>query len=103
MIIPDLMDDPPLSPASGMEIDVGDEYDRMLEDENEYPEGFWDEMDQLEHQYVHYVFFNLKSISDAFPTLELVSRAGSRSDRASYASEPALRLPSSIARYVFGV
>jgi len=31
MIIPDLMDNPPLSPASGMEIDV-DEYDRMFED-----------------------------------------------------------------------
>jgi hypothetical protein len=50
--MPDLMENTPLSPASGMEVDDGDEYDRMLEDEDEYPEGFWEGVDQLEHQYV---------------------------------------------------
>jgi len=42
------MEVPPLSPASGMDVDDGDEYDRMLEDEDEYPDGFWEGVDQLE-------------------------------------------------------
>jgi hypothetical protein len=50
--MPDLMENTPLSPASGMEVDDKDEYDRILEDEGEYPEGFWEGVDQLEHQYV---------------------------------------------------
>ena len=48
----DLMEVPPLSPASGMDVDDGDEYDRILEDEDEYPDGFWEGVDQLEHWYV---------------------------------------------------
>jgi hypothetical protein len=45
------MEQAPLSPASGMEVDDRDEYDRMLEDEDEYPDGFWEGVDELEHQY----------------------------------------------------
>ena len=47
----DLMEQAPLSPASEMEVDDRDEYDRMLEDEDEYPDGFWEGVDELEQQY----------------------------------------------------
>ena len=45
------MEQAPLSPASEMEVDDRDEYDRMLEDEDEYPDGFWEGVDELEQQY----------------------------------------------------
>jgi hypothetical protein len=45
------MEQAPLSPASGMEVDDRDEYDRMLEDEDQFPDGFWEGVDELEHQY----------------------------------------------------
>ncbi len=35
-----------------MEVDDRDVYDRTLEDKAEYPDGFWEGVDELEHQYV---------------------------------------------------
>ena len=46
------MEQAPLSPASGMEIDDKDEYDGMLEDEDEFPGGFWEGVYKLEQQFV---------------------------------------------------
>ena len=59
------MEHAPLSPASGMEVDDKDEYDRMLEDEDEYPDGFWEGVDELEHQYVP-LYLIIFAFSDSF-------------------------------------
>ena len=34
-----------MPPASGMEVDNRDEYDRMLEDKSKYPHGFFEGVD----------------------------------------------------------
>ena len=45
----------PLPPASRMEVDDRDEYDRMLEDKSKYPHGFFEGVDELEYQLYHYI------------------------------------------------
>ena len=45
----------PLPPASRMEVDDRDEYDRMLEDKSKYPHGCFEGVDELEYQLYHYI------------------------------------------------
>ena len=56
----------PLPLASGMEVDDGDEYYRMLEYIAEYPHRFLEGVDGLEYQLCHYVYPIIFPFSDPF-------------------------------------
>ena len=71
-----------MPPASGMEVDDRDEYDRMLEDKSKYPHGFCEGVfcegvDEFEYQLYHYILlfshFLILSIPKIFRDHSMIS------------------------------
>ena len=58
-----------LPPASGMEADDRDEYDRMLEDKAKYPHGFWEGVGELEYRLRHYILLFLHFLILSIPKI----------------------------------
>ena len=54
-----------MPPASRMEVDDGDEHDRMLEDKSKYPHGFWEGV-ELYHYILLFSHFLILSIPKIF-------------------------------------
>ena len=58
-----------MPPASGMEVDDRDEYDRMLEDKSKYSHGFCEGVDELEYQLYHYILLFLHFLILSIPKI----------------------------------